>query len=90
MTVGGNLINYMGNVATKTANLTTIKILLNKTISDPKRHAAAINNKDFYLNNDLPTKEYIHIPVNIIPKEMYKQYNLQQFKQDGYILAKVS
>ena len=30
MTVGGNLINYMGNVATKTANHTTVKILLNK------------------------------------------------------------
>ena len=75
MTVGGNLINYMGDVATGMANLTTVKILLNKTISNPKQQAAAIDIKDFYLNNNLSAKEYICIPVNIIPKEIYKQYN---------------
>ena len=90
MTVGGNLINYVGNVATKTADLTTVKILINKTISDPKQRAAAINIKDFYLNNDLPEKEYIRIPVSIIPDDIYKQYNLHLFEHNGYVLAGVS
>ena len=90
MTVGGNLINYVGNVATKTADLTTVKILINKTISNPTRRAAAIDIKDFYLSNDLPEKEYIRIPVNIIPKEIYKQYNLHLFEHNGYVIAEVS
>ena len=87
MTVRSNLINYMGDVATKSANLTMVKILLNKTISDPRQQAAAIDIKDFYLNNNLPTKEFIRIPVKIIPREIYKQCNLHLFEQDRYLLA---
>ena len=89
MTVGGNLINYIGDVATKTADLTTVKILINKTISDPQQQAVAIDIKDFYINNDLPKKEYIRIPVNIIPEDIYKQYNLHLFEHNGYVIAKV-
>jgi hypothetical protein len=35
ITVGGNLINYPGELTTRTANLTTAKILWNSIISTP-------------------------------------------------------
>ena len=35
-TVGGNLINYPGDVSTKSARLITAKILLNSIISTPE------------------------------------------------------
>ena len=35
ITVGGNLINYPGELTTQTADLTTTKILWNSTISTP-------------------------------------------------------
>ena len=89
MTIGGNLINYVRDIATKTADLTTVKVLINKTISDPRQRAAANDIKDFYLNNALPEKEYIRIPVNIIPEDIYKQYNLHLFEHNGYIIPKV-
>ena len=89
MTIGGNLIDYPGNTATKTADLVTAKILIKEVISNPKRRAVAIDIKDFNLNNDLPDCEYIWIPVNIIPDTIYKQYNLQEFENDGYVYARV-
>ena len=73
MTVGGNLVKYPGDKATKTADLTTAKLLINQTISNPKQRATAIDIKDFYLNNNLPTTEYIRIPTNIIPDNIYQQ-----------------
>jgi hypothetical protein len=36
LTVGGNLIDYPGDVSTKTADLTTAKILFNSLLSTPK------------------------------------------------------
>ena len=89
MTVGGNLVEYPGKVATNAADLITAKLLINQIISNPKRQAAAINIKDFYLNNDLPTTEYICIPVNIIPDDIYQQYELHKYEVDGYVYAAV-
>jgi hypothetical protein len=35
ITVGGNLVNYPGDVGTRTADLLTVKLLLNSVISTP-------------------------------------------------------
>jgi hypothetical protein len=32
--------------------------------------------KDFYLNNDLKRPEFMMIPVRLIPKAIFDQYNL--------------
>ena len=34
-TVGGNLVDYPGNVSTPTADMTTAKLIMNDTISTP-------------------------------------------------------
>ena len=62
MTVGGNLIEFPGDKSTKTADIIAIKALINSIISTPGARAAAIDLKNFYLENDLPNKEYIRIP----------------------------
>jgi hypothetical protein len=48
-TVGGNRIDYPDNVSTKTANLTTAKLLINSTISTPNAQYMTANLKDLYL-----------------------------------------
>ena len=58
-TVGGNRIDFQGEVATKVADLVTVKCLLNHIISTPGARAACIDIKDFYLNNPLPAAEYV-------------------------------
>jgi hypothetical protein len=91
LTVGGNLIDFPGDVATKTADLVTIKALMNDIISTPGARARAIDIKDFYLNNPLPSKEYIRFHKDIIPEAIWAQYNLDDYvDHNGYVYAEVS
>jgi hypothetical protein len=50
LTVGGNLIDYPGDVSTPTADMTTAKILFNNVISTPDARFMCTDVKDFYLN----------------------------------------
>jgi hypothetical protein len=43
--------------------------------------------KDFYLNNDLPRKEYIQITIKLIPEEIIELYNLKDFVHKGFVYA---
>ena len=65
--VGGDRIDFHGDVATKVANLVTVKCLINHIISAPGAKATCIDIKDFYLNNPLPEPEYIHFQADLIP-----------------------
>ncbi len=51
--MGGNLTNYPGDCETPTANLLTVKILLNSIILMPNAQFMTINIKDFYLNTPM-------------------------------------
>mgnify|MGYP000332240842 CR=1 FL=1 len=53
LTVGGNLVDYPGDVSTKTADLTTAKILFNSVLSTPGAKFMGIDLKNFYLNTPL-------------------------------------
>jgi hypothetical protein len=48
-TMGGDLISYDGDVSTKTANLTTVKCMLNSVISTDDGRFMTGDLKDFYL-----------------------------------------
>ena len=89
MTVGGDQIDYPGDVSTKTSDLVTAKILFNSVISTPNAKFMGIDIKDFYLNNDLPSSEYIRIPMNIIPEDIIEQYNLRAYEHNGFVYARV-
>jgi hypothetical protein len=49
ITVGGNLIEYPGELTTRTADITTAKILLNSTLSTPGAKFACTDMGNFYL-----------------------------------------
>ena len=48
--IGGDQINYPGEVATPTANLLAAKILFNSTISTPGEKFMTMDISNFYLN----------------------------------------
>jgi hypothetical protein len=50
LTVGGYQIEYPGETSTRTAGLTTAKILINSVISTKGAHFLVIDIKNFYLN----------------------------------------
>jgi hypothetical protein len=57
--VRGNLFHYPDKVSTQSADLSTIKNLLNSIISTPNAHFATFDLKDFYLDAPMTRKEYI-------------------------------
>ncbi len=56
--MGGNLINYPGDCGTPTANLLTIKLLLNSVISTPSAKFMMLDLKDFYLMTPMKSYKY--------------------------------
>jgi hypothetical protein len=75
-TVGGDRIDYAGDVSTKTADLPTVKLLLNSIISTPDARFMTGDLKDFYLNTPMDEYEYMRIPVSIIPQSIMTEYAL--------------
>jgi hypothetical protein len=53
LTVGGDQSEYPGDKSTRTAGLTTSKILINSVISTPNAKFLVIDIKNFFLNTPL-------------------------------------
>jgi hypothetical protein len=58
ITAGGNLINYPGELTTKTADLTTSKLMWNSVLSTEGVKFMCLNIKNFYLTAPLDHFEY--------------------------------
>jgi hypothetical protein len=90
LTVGGNLVDYPGDVSTRTSELTTTKILLNSTISTPDAKFMTGDIKNFYLNTPLDRPEYMQLPLALIPKEIIEQYNLRKLAYKGIVFIEIN
>jgi hypothetical protein len=59
LTVGGDKLDYSGNVATSTADITTLKILINSNLSTEDAAMMMMDIKNYYLGTPLPRFEYM-------------------------------
>jgi hypothetical protein len=85
-TIGGDQINYPGEVATPTANLLVVKILFNSIISTPGARFMTMDISSFYLNSPLARPEYIRIKISSIPEEIINEYNLRdKVTESGHV-----
>ena len=80
--MGGNLLDYRGNLSTPTASVTTEKCLLNSVISTPKARALTADINHFYLNNDLPKPDYLKLHISVIPDKIISAYNPQTLQDE--------
>ena len=71
-TVGGDKIDYPGEVATPTAYMLVAKILFHSIISTKVARFMTIDTSNFYLMTPLKCPEYIRIHVRDIPYEIIK------------------
>ena len=76
VTSGEDRLEYEGNASTDTANLTTVKVLLNSTISTEDACFLTLDIKDFYYRTDLLVHEYVRIALKDIAREIIDQYQL--------------
>jgi hypothetical protein len=88
-TVGGDNIVFHGYVSTKTADLTTTKILFNSVISTTDGRFMTGDLKDFYLGTAMDEYKYMRILMHLIPDEIVDMYNLHDKIIDGHVYAKV-
>ncbi len=87
--VGGNLITYRGNTSTRTADLTTSKLLWNSVFSTEGARYMCLDIKNFYLTAALDYYEYMKIPQDLFPEWIKKQYNLDTHTRDGFVFLEI-
>jgi hypothetical protein len=89
ITVGGNLIDYPGEVTTRTADMITSKILWNSVLSTPGAKYCCADVKNFYLETPMARYEYMRMAARLIPDEFLDAYNLRPKIHNGYIYMEI-
>jgi hypothetical protein len=89
LTVGGDQIEYPGDKSTRTAGLTTAKIIINSVISTLGATFLVIDIKHFYLNTPLVRFEYMVINLSPLPQETIDKYDLIELVQDGKVYIEI-
>lgn len=77
-TGGGNVSDYKGDVSSAVADLTTLKLLLNKVVSNDAYSLCTTDIKDFYLGTPMERKEYMFITREQLPDDIIAKYNLTE------------
>ena len=90
-TVCGDQVDYPFEVSTKTADLTTTKLLFNSVLSTPEARFFGIDLKDFYLGSTpMDRYEYMHVPIWMQPATIVEQYNLTDlFFDEGFVFVEI-
>jgi hypothetical protein len=89
LSVGGNLIQYQGDVSTRLADLATSKCLWNSTISFDGAKYMCLDVKNCYLSTPMESFGYMRIPIKLIHQEIIVQYNLLPLVSDGHVYIEV-
>ena len=80
--VGGDQINYPGEVETPTADMLVAKILFNSVVSTRNAKFMNMDISIFYLMTPLKRPEYIRISIKYIPEEIINEYKLRDIMDD--------
>jgi hypothetical protein len=89
LTVGGDILDYSGDVATSTADITTFKILVNSTLSTKDAAMMMMDIKNYYLGTPLSRFEYMKMLLSRFPEEIIQKYNLNDLAVDGWIYIEI-
>ena len=92
ITVGGDKINYPYEVATTptTADLLTVKFLLNSILSTPGAKFCSIDIKNFYLCTPLKRYEYVRMNIRDFPDDVIERYKLNKLvNKDGMVFVEI-
>eukprot|EP00804_Cyclotella_cryptica_P005738 CCRYP_000080-RC/>CCRYP_000080-RC protein AED:0.27 eAED:0.24 QI:0/0/0/1/0.33/0/4/0/743 len=89
LTVVGTYIDYPGNTAVPTSDLTTAKLLFNSVISTDGVTFQEGDLKIFYLNTPMDRPEYTRLKFDLIPPEIIDKYKLDDYNEDGWIYVRI-
>ena len=90
ITAGGDRLEYLGDVSTETAGLTTAKMLFNSVVSTPDAKFCTFDISNMYLNTPLDDYQYMRFNVKDVPPEVIDLYNLHdKITPDGWLYCKI-
>jgi hypothetical protein len=89
LTVGGDRLDYSGDVATSTADITTFKILINITLSTEEAAMMMMDINNYYLGTPLPQFEYMKMLLSRFSEEIIQKYNLNALAVDGWVYIEI-
>ena len=88
--MGSNLVNYPDDCGTPTADIITIKLLLNSIISTNNAKFMTIDLKDFYLMTLMTRYQYLYMKLDLLPDDIIKEYKLwDTVNNNGNIFCEV-
>ena len=88
--MGGDRTNCLFNCGTPTAELLTIKLLLNSVISTSAAKFIIIDISNFYPSTPMDRHKYIHIQLDMFSDNFIEEYNLpDKFEPNIYVCIKV-
>ena len=83
-------MNYPGDCGTPTADLLTVKLLLNSVISTEGAKFMTIDIKNFYLNTPMDRYEYLRLKLNELPDDVIEEYGLKyKATPDEFVFVEV-
>jgi hypothetical protein len=89
LTVGGDKLDYSGDVTTSTADITTLKIIIKSTLSTEDAAMMMMDNKNYYLGTPLPRFEYMKMLLSRFPEEIIQKYNLNAIAAGGWVYIRI-
>jgi hypothetical protein len=87
--VGGEKLDYSGEIPTSTADVTIFKILINSTLSTKEAEMMMMDINNYYLGTPLPKYEYMRMELSRLPEEIVTTYNLQALSMDGWVYIEI-
>jgi hypothetical protein len=89
LTVGGDRLDYNGETATSTVDITTFKILINRTLSTKDAKMMMMDIHNYYVGTPFPKYEYMRLPIYILPAEIIEKYHLKRLEVDGWVYLEI-
>jgi hypothetical protein len=85
----GDRLNYSGDVATSTVDITTFKILINSTISTKDAAMMMMDINNYYLGTPLPRFEYMKMLLSCFPMVRIQKYNINALAVNGWVYIEI-
>jgi hypothetical protein len=89
LAVGGDILDFSGDVTTSTADITTFKILINSTLSTKDATMMMMDIKNYYIGIPLPRFEYMKMLISRFPEGIIQKYNLNALAVDGWVYIEI-
>ena len=90
LVAGGDRVHYPFDAGTPTADLLTVKLLINSIISTPGARFFTMDIKNFYLCTPMERYEYMRLKLSDMPDDVIAHYKLRDIATpDGYVYCEI-